>query len=122
MKKVDNLRIAYIIYIVLLILVSLIPSNGHISFWHIDKIGHFIAYAGMAVLAMLNFDSKVPRMTAIGFGILLGGILEWGQSFVPGREMSLIDEIANTLGLLAGIFIYRVWGESLSERVKRLIS
>jgi VanZ family protein len=87
-----------------------------------DKIGHFIAYGGMAVLTMLNFNSRVPRMAGIGFGVLLGGILEWGQSFVPGREMSIMDEIANTLGLLAGIIIYHVWGESLSERVKRLIS
>jgi VanZ family protein len=122
LKKADKLRTAYIIYILLLILVSLVPGNGHSSPWHIDKIGHFMAYAGMAVLTMVNFNSRVPRMAGIGFGVLLGGFLEWGQSFVPGRDMSMLDEIANTLGLLAGIFIYHVWGESLSERVQRLIS
>ena len=109
------------LYVLGLILVSLLPGSGRSSFWHLDKIGHFIAYAGMAVLMMLNFDSRVARVTGIVFGVLLGGILEWGQSFVPGREMSIVDAIANTLGLLAGVFIYRAWGESISQIVKRFI-
>ena len=32
--------------------------------------------------------------------LLYSGLIEYGQSFIPGREMSLADLIANALGIL----------------------
>jgi hypothetical protein len=83
----------FALYVLLVIFVSLFPSEG-ISLWHIDKIGHFLAYAGMAILAFLTFDSGIARISALFFAVALGAALEWGQSFVPGRDMSLLDGIA----------------------------
>ena len=96
----------FALYVLLVIFVSLVPSGG-ISLWHIDKIGHFLAYAGMAILALLTFDSGIARISALIFAVALGAALEWGQSFVPGRDMSLLDGIANTLGVLSGTLLFR---------------
>ena len=118
----QNLKIfvIYVIYVFMVILVSLLPSSGA-SFWHIDKVGHFFAYAGMAVLALLAFNSVISRAVALCFAIALGAALEWGQSFVPGRDMSLIDGIANTLGVLTGTVLFWFRGQCITQYVARFI-
>jgi len=56
---------------------SLFPSRGS-SLWHVDKIGHFLAYLGMAILAFLAFNPGIARISALVFAIALGAVLEWG--------------------------------------------
>ena len=96
----------FALYVLLVIFVSLVPSEG-VAPWHIDKIGHFLAYAGMAILALLTFDSGIARISALLLAVALGAALEWGQSFVPGHDMSLLDGIANALGVLSGTLLFR---------------
>ena len=112
--------VMYVFYVLVVILVSLLPSTG-VSFWHVDKIGHLIAYAGMAVLALLTFKSGISRACALFFAVALGAALEWGQSFVAGRDMSLIDGIANTLGVIAGAVLYWFRGPHMARTVARFI-
>ena len=102
-----KMTLIFALYVLLVILVSLFPSTGISPVRHIDKIGHFLAYMGMAILALLTFDSGIARISALLFAVALGAALEWGQSFVPGRDMSLLDGIANTLGVLSGTLLFR---------------
>jgi VanZ family protein len=39
--------------------------------------------------------------------VLYSGLLEFGQSFVPGRQMSSLDLLANTLGVILGALLCR---------------
>jgi VanZ family protein len=110
--------VMYAFYVLIVIFVSLFPSTG-VSFWHIDKIGHFFAYAGMAVLALLVFNSGISRASALFFAVALGAALEWGQSFVPGRDMSLMDGIANTLGVITGTVLFWFRGQQITRYVTR---
>ena len=68
-----------------------------------DKIGHFIAYAAL----MLSFGlwKSEFRIQLIGcFCFCVYGIfMEWVQGFVPGRVPSLLDIVANVIGLFIGI-------------------
>ena len=98
------------------IILSLLPSGG-VPFWHADKIAHFLAYAVMAVLALSGFRSRLFRPTALFCAVGLGTLLEWAQSFVPGRDMSLIDGIANTLGVFSGSLLFHLRGEDWVERI-----
>ena len=41
----------------------------------------------------------------IGWGVLM----EWLQGYVPGREVSGLDIIANTIGVAIGTALYFVW-------------
>jgi VanZ family protein len=110
----------FTLYVLAVILVSLLPG-GRPSPVRIDNIGHFLAYTGMAVLACLTFNSGVARVSALFFAIALGAGLEWAQSFVPGRDMSLVDGIANTLGVLSGTVLFRLRGHHLARYVGRFI-
>jgi VanZ family protein len=107
-----KIRFVLLVYVLLVVLVSLVPSSGF-SFWHIDKIGHFFAYGGMAILALLGFDANSARFVALVGAVGLGALLEWGQSFVPGRDMSLIDGVVNALGVLVGAMFFRSRGHIL---------
>jgi VanZ family protein len=69
------------------------------DFW--DKGEHFIAYIGLAAMATL----VIGRRPALGWALAgitaLGGMLEIVQGMV-GRDASMGDFLANTLGVLAG--------------------
>lgn len=117
MKTSRKIRYVLLIYVTLVVVVSLAPSSGA-SFWHIDKIGHFLAYGGMAILALLSFPVNSSRLAALLGCVALGAFLEWGQSFVPGRDMSLVDGLANTLGVLTGALFFRCQGQRLPDWIR----
>jgi VanZ family protein len=73
-----------------------------------DKAEHFIAYFGLAVMATLALGLRRLLAWAI-FGIInLGGALEVAQHFV-GRDAEVMDMIANTLGVVAGLCLAAVF-------------
>lgn len=95
------------LYILLVIIVSLTPTDtSHLPVKHIDKVGHFLAYVLMAVLALACFEGRRWRVAAVLLTIVLAVLLEWLQGFVPGRQMTLADGVTNYLGLGVGYLIY----------------
>ncbi|GAB6141201.1 VanZ family protein [Methylosoma difficile] len=82
-------------------------------FEHQDKLQHFLAYAVMAVLAWRTFGgfnlSRLDLLIAsVVFCSVYGISDEWHQSFVPGRDVSGWDWLAdNTGSLFAGLCLYR---------------
>ena len=70
-----------------------------------DKLSHLAAYGGFAVLAY-RLRTARKRFWAICIGLIVySGLLEYAQSFVPGRMMSGLDMVANTLGVLLGAYL-----------------
>jgi len=70
-----------------------------------DKLVHVTAYAVMAWLAWLAYGhwlttQRFLMLTTIAFCMIYGLSDEWHQSFVPGRDASLWDWLADTLGAL----------------------
>ncbi len=80
-----------------------------------DKLYHFIFFSpfGFFVAGSFYHQEKysVVRQKyivyAILFGILYAASDEIHQNFVPGRVMSFWDFVADSLGLTAGIFIFK---------------
>jgi len=83
----------------------------------LDKWRHFVAYAGFGgTLAYATADWSLERRYAavlvIGTTIAYGVRVEFGQSFVPERDFSLVDAYANALGVCLsrrGMFFVRIW-------------
>jgi len=70
-----------------------------------DKLGHMALYAVLgAALAWGRqaSSSRLPHFVFLLIGVLYGVIDEWHQSFVPGRESSAADVVADALGLAIG--------------------
>lgn len=76
----------------------------------IDKVEHFAAYAVLgALLARASSGSGVWLGWAILAGLLFGASDEWHQAFVPGRDSSALDWVADAFGTLAGALFHHRW-------------
>lgn len=75
------------------------------SFW--DKQNHIIAFCALYVLLSLAYTDLSIR--AKGALLLLVGFqIEITQYFIPNRCFSLMDIVADSVGILIGIGIYKV--------------
>ncbi|MBI5894115.1 MAG: VanZ family protein [Deltaproteobacteria bacterium] len=79
--------------------------------WNIDKVVHFFEYGVLGVLWFRAIETreKIKSAAVIAFTItfLYGISDEIHQYFVPNRNASVYDVIADGLGALAGIWFYR---------------
>jgi VanZ family protein len=92
------------------------PSLGPFHVW--DKLLHVVAYFGLALLASLALGGGRRALWAALALVAVGGGLELVQGLI-GRDMSLYDEIANILGVLAGVA--SAWGYSAVLTPRRLV-
>ena len=72
-----------------------------------DKLAHFLMYAVLgALLAHGRGEQGEPSHRALlATGALYAASDEWHQSFVPGREVSVLDWAADACGVAAGYWI-----------------
>lgn len=108
-------RLLFVGCTLLIIFASLVPVSPDISIQNADKAGHYLAYASLALLACLAFPARNEQILALVFVLGLGFLLEGIQSTLPTREMSLLDGLANSLGVLSGVILYHVQGGALRK-------
>ena len=93
------------------------PSPEYvITFALSDKLMHVLAYAIMGILffrayGTLPVKNNLSLLTGLSIvsASLFGLSDEIHQYFVPGRSAELWDLIADVIGSLSGVFIYRAW-------------
>lgn len=78
-----------------------------------DKALHFLAYFGLALLAMIGFPRRGLRVALLM--LVLGALLELSQLGVAGRTADTTDQLANSGGVLAGMAAGRVRRRFLPE-------
>jgi VanZ family protein len=89
---------------------SHVPGSQH--FW--DKFLHAVGYTGLGVLALRafhgGFDRIRPQPTLYaGLTVILWGLSdEFHQSFVPGRDASGWDLLADAVGFSIATFLFAV--------------
>ena len=94
---------------------ELMPNPPDISVSQWDKVQHFIAYFGLALLATLAWG-RSGRLVRIFLGVIaLGGLLEILQGFV-GRDAAWLDQLANTVGALLGMGWALAWRRLVEGR------
>ncbi|WP_165495655.1 VanZ family protein [Marinobacter halodurans] len=82
-----------------------------VSSW--DKINHLAAFIELTLLTRLGWPRMKASMAALamlGFGILI----EIAQAPLPYRETSALDVVADSLGIAAGLFLWRYTGARLA--------
>lgn len=102
-------------WVTLILVFSSLPKlpriNIDLVYIRIDHALHFTEYFGLAFLAILTFvkshdrEGKKRILYLILYLILFASADEAHQLLIPGRSFSLLDLLANTCGILTGVFI-----------------
>ena len=120
LPKVKNFTFYWlplIAYCLFIYIQSSFPSPESLpSFEFSDKLYHFAAYAVMGILFYRAYQT-LPIKNNIQLLLLLSLISaclygisdEIHQSFVPERDGSLLDVVADMLGAVCGIYLYHLW-------------
>ncbi len=97
-------------------LIYWLSSQSHLSvpyaFDMQDKLIHAAAYAVMAYLFWQTWHRRLPALWLVWMTVLFCSMYgisdEWHQSFTPGRDASVYDWLADTLGaFLLTITLYK---------------
>jgi len=121
LKKLPALLVALAIWLLSAQSTLPLPDLG-LTFT--DKIAHLIAYAVLAAAVALWIPRRMWTASVCRAALLvvlvtaLYGLLdEFHQSFVPGRDTSLLDWLADLAGAFIGVSLYALisgsihWGD-----------
>jgi len=111
-----------------------LSSRSHdikIDILFFDKVIHIAEFALLGLLLSFGYfmSLKSPRMVkavlTICSGILLGGLDEFHQYFIPHRSVEFFDVIADAIGILIGLLLYyyfsrTVKGKIFAEKLSKL--
>jgi VanZ family protein len=105
-----------VIYWVILLILTSLPSGMAVTVDVSDKVNHFGAYGLLSVLLFLtmNFQMKYPflKKNANWLTVLMAssyGVLdELHQMLVPGRSCEFLDWLADFSGSLLGVLIIQL--------------
>ncbi len=92
----------WLVFATLLFLTLTPQPQQPIKLQNIDKLFHFIAFAGFTALLKIAFQ-RLKRITIISLSIALGVLIEVIQYFIPNRGFSFADMLADALGALIGL-------------------
>jgi VanZ family protein len=94
-------------YVSLIFVLSAQPGlRPPVTFQNSDKVAHLIEYGVLGLLLVRALRATLPSrswlftsMLAIGLGLGIGAGDEYFQSFVPGRDSTVFDWLADGTGL-----------------------
>lgn len=97
---------------------SYIPMTKHVS----DKLLHAVGYTGLSVLALRAFHGGFNRLRVAPTMFSAVAITLWGvsdefhQTFVPGRDASGWDLLADVFGFAIAVVVVAIWTRSRDLR------
>ena len=98
-------RIAFALYAALVVWASLRAGGGPQPIEHFDKVMHFTFYGLFTIIAAGCTAKKRSFIILAIFITCYGALMEFFQSFVPSRFMSVADIVANTSGVIIVVFL-----------------
>jgi VanZ family protein len=109
-----------LLYITLIVVLSAQPNLvPPFQFRNADKLIHVGEYFVLGVLlaraSHASFraqDLLVPALFALAIGVAVGAGDEVFQSFIPGRDSSPLDWLADSFGVALAQFAYLTFGRS----------
>ncbi len=118
LKNKKLFAFAFWIWVGLILYFSFIPNNPNMMNlskgsrnFRLDYLLHFLAYFSLAILFMLwhvNNSFKTKPLILIYFligSLVLSGLSEYLQIFIPGRTFNPNDFYSNTAGIFVGVII-----------------
>ena len=105
----------------LIIFMSSIPDktiwgSGSLSEQIISNLAHIPAYAFLTFLWLKSFGRVTSRNSIIASSLILSGMVffaitdEIHQSFIPGRTASFMDIGLDLIGIVSGLWAFKLFG------------
>ena len=112
-KSVLRLTLAAIwtFFVLILLIVPAVMVSGAGNIPHADKVAHFAVFAVLGLLWMAALRRPIPQRSVFVFvgGLAFGILTEYLQAaHTAGRQGELMDVVADGVGLVAGIYTYRL--------------
>jgi len=89
-----------------------VPVPSFLRFLHADKLLHFLGYVVLGGSALFGAGTRpLVRNALLAWALVAiwGAADEWHQSFVPGREASAGDFVADVAGAALGVSLLAWW-------------
>lgn len=105
--KIIFFKIAFFITFGVIEYLALTPQHIEMveGFW--DKQNHFIAFFVLTFLLSLAY-SRLTTIKKFGLLVLMGFQIEIIQYFIPGRFFSLLDIVADSIGIVIGLVVWKM--------------
>jgi VanZ family protein len=123
MQRVEtSFRILTWCCVILLAVLSLLPTQDMVRTGVPGQLEHFVAYAGSVTIAIAGYRRRRGTAQTVGLFWIYAGVLECLQHFSPGRHPSIVDFAASALGAFFGGFataflLRRLWRSAYSDVV-----
>jgi leader peptidase (prepilin peptidase)/N-methyltransferase len=92
-------RIAGYLGVIAIIVLSLVPGDWRPSIGLAKALEHLVAYFIVAAILTTGRRAGWPRIAGL---VVLAGVLEFGQGWVPGRDPNPTDFLGSSVGALLG--------------------
>ena len=105
--KTSVLKTAFFSTFVVIEYLALTPQHIEVieGFW--DKQNHFMAFFVLTILLSFAY-SQLTTLKKFGLLLLMGFQIETMQYFIPGRFFSLLDVVADSVGIVMGVVVLRM--------------
>jgi VanZ family protein len=94
--------------LVLLAVLSWLPSEEMIRTGLNTRIEHAVAYMGTMLAVAAAYGIRLGLIRLAGMLIAYAGVLELGQIYSPGRHSSVLDFAASSCGVVAGTIAFQL--------------
>lgn len=95
-------------------ILSSLPSEDlpSVKIWGIDKVAHLGIYLVWGILAVLFLNKRKASVSMVCFSfsvmLLIAALDEYHQHYIPGRQVSGYDFLANATGLILAFILYLI--------------
>lgn len=117
----QNKKILFWVYVLVVLLLIILPLNGVKKLNDITIIsirGDYFFHAVLLLPWMLLFPTgKLKIVIWFLIGLLFAIGIEFVQYFLSYRSFNINDVIANTLGVIAGLFVALGWQKFVNKNV-----
>ena len=102
MRYIEKLLVvSWCISLGAILILSLIPIGAPAGVS--DKVLHALAFSFVSALSLMAFRQKQSILRALAVVVLVGFASEGGQLLVPWRHGSLLDLLADFVGVILGV-------------------
>jgi hypothetical protein len=122
MNNHNILRLIFFLNIFVILFFSLKPADTLLNLGSTDKISHFSAYFSLSLLFCILQPKCKKRVLFVVLAICSGILIEVIQSHIPNRDMSWLDALTNSLGLISANICYYFYGKKINSLINKVLS